>query len=64
MYKTKPECVNGQFPINEVELAVCTELCQRYSTKTLECDGDWDLVECKGCNRQWIAPCNFDEECK
>lgn len=33
-----------------------------HSMRTVECDGDRDVVECSVCGAQRSAKCNFDEE--
>ena len=30
--------------------------------RTIECDGETDVVECSKCGKQRTAPCNFDDD--
>lgn len=45
------------------------ELCKRGVEpcgvpRVVKCDGgDWDVLECSKCGKQWEGRCNFDEDC-
>ncbi len=53
------ERVSGQFSIHtEQKPGPCTH----PHWRTLFCDSETDVVECRDCGEQRLAVCNFDDE--
>ena len=53
--------IHNSYSLHEEEKP---ELCEfgHAIWRTIECDGERDIVECSRCGRQKEVSCNFDEE--
>lgn len=54
------ERIAGRFSMHGQENP--TPDCRQHRWRTIACDNEHDVDECRVCGRQQVFPCNFDEE--